>query len=69
MPMYEYLCPHCGRRFEILQRMGENADGVRCPDCLRAGVEKQLSTFAGRSSGTLDASGFSGGGCGSGGFT
>jgi putative FmdB family regulatory protein len=46
MPLYEYRCPSCEHRFEILQRMGETASGLRCPDCGRGGVERELSTFA-----------------------
>lgn len=69
MPLYEYRCPQCGHRFEILQRMGEGAEGLSCPRCGAGKVEKQFSTFASTSSG--ESSGFSsGGGCGpGGGFT
>jgi putative FmdB family regulatory protein len=68
MPMYEYRCPHCDRRFEVLQRMGQGSEGVRCPDCRRTGVERLISTFAGHGGDGFAATGF-GGGCGSGGFT
>jgi len=64
MPMYEYRCPHCKARFELLQRMGQGAQGVRCPQCGQSEVERQLSTFAGQSSA---ATGFAAAGCGSGG--
>lgn len=67
MPLYEYRCPECGHRFEILQRMGEGAEGLSCPRCGAGKVEKQFSTFASTTSG---ASAASGGGCGpGGGFT
>ncbi len=46
MPIYEYRCADCSHRFEILQRMGENGDGLVCPQCGARKVEKQLSTFA-----------------------
>jgi putative FmdB family regulatory protein len=46
MPLYEYHCPECDRRFEVLQRMGEGGDALRCPSCGAGGVERQLSTFA-----------------------
>ena len=55
MPLYEYRCPNCKKHFEILQRMGETASGLSCPDCGRDGVERQLSTFA--------SSGLSSAGC------
>jgi putative FmdB family regulatory protein len=46
MPLYEYRCQGCGHRFEILQRLGDGADGLACPRCDDPGLEKQFSTFA-----------------------
>ena len=44
MPIYEYVCPGCGSRFEkLVRRFGE---AVSCPSCASADVEKQLSVFA-----------------------
>ncbi len=51
MPLYEYRCGTCGRRFELLQRLGEGASGVACPACGQEDVEREFSTFAGSSSG------------------
>lgn len=31
MPMFEYICPHCGKKFEELVRSHE--EEVHCPDC------------------------------------
>lgn len=63
MPLYEYRCPDCRARFEVLQRMGEDASAVRCPECGAARVERQLSTFAaGHGGGATFAD--AGGGCG-----
>lgn len=70
MPLYEYRCPECGHRFEILQRMGEGAEGLACPRCGAGKVEKQFSTFAASSTGGGgDAASCGNAGCGSGGFT
>lgn len=73
MPLYEYRCPQCGHRFEILQRMGQGAEGLACPGCGAGKVEKQLSTFAaatgGGSSSETCANAAVGRGCGPGGFT
>lgn len=69
MPLYEYSCRGCGHRFEILQRLGEGAEGLACPSCDAAALDKQFSTFAaGTSSGAAgDAeAGYGGAGCESG---
>lgn len=44
MPIYEYVCGGCERRFEKLVRRFDEA--VACPACASASVEKQLSVFA-----------------------
>jgi putative FmdB family regulatory protein len=43
MPLFEYSCAECGRRFELLMR-----EGVMpvCPSCRSERVEKQFSAFA-----------------------
>jgi putative FmdB family regulatory protein len=43
MPIFEYSCTDCGKRFEFLVR-GEIAPV--CPACRGERVEKQLSVFA-----------------------
>ena len=47
MPIYEYQCRQCTHSFEILQRIGEGAKGLACPNCHRKALDKQFSTFAG----------------------
>ena len=75
MPLYEYSCRECGRRFEVLQRIGADATGVVCPGCGTGTVSKQFSTFASSvagGAGTTDAmpcGAPSASACGSGGFT
>jgi putative FmdB family regulatory protein len=44
VPVYEYVCRQCERRFERYVRAWGEA--VACPHCAGADVEKQLSTFA-----------------------
>ena len=60
MPLYEYRCSTCGRRFEVLRRVSQGSEGIACPECGQANVEKQFSTFAGSISG--GAGGGTGGG-------
>lgn len=45
MPLYEYRCT-CGNRFELLRRVGQDLEGVVCPQCGGSRVEKEYSTFA-----------------------
>ena len=70
MPLYEYSCRECGHAFEVLQRMGERGDDLRCPACSSTGADRQLSTFAGRATqGSLAGAAASAPSCGPGGFT
>jgi len=55
MPLYEYACSGCGRRFEELQRIGADATGVVCPSCGGRDVVKQHSTFASAVAGSAAA--------------
>jgi putative FmdB family regulatory protein len=48
MPLFEYACRGCGRRFEFLTREGRSP---ACPACAGVDLEKQLSVFAVSSSG------------------
>ena len=50
MPLYEYRCSDCGHRFEILQALGQGADGLACPQCGVPHLEKQFSTFSANTS-------------------
>jgi len=63
MPLYEYRCPTCDHRFEVLQRLGDDASGLACPACGAARVEKQLSTFAARGAAS-GGDAFASAGCG-----
>jgi putative FmdB family regulatory protein len=46
MPIYEYRCQECGRRLEVLQRLGASGEGLSCPACGGDRLERALSTFA-----------------------
>jgi putative FmdB family regulatory protein len=43
MPIFEYLCKGCGKRFEVLIRGSEKP---QCPKCSSTRLEQQLSAFA-----------------------
>lgn len=67
MPIYEFRCPGCDRRFEKLCSMGETGDHVTCPECGRQGAQRVMSGFFSKG-GKGDNGGFGvtaggGGGC------
>ena len=53
MPIYEYFCPKCETRFELLLPISQAEQGAECPGC-QGPTERVLSSFACR---TKDASG------------
>lgn len=68
MPMYEYGCLECDKRFDRLRRMDQDDAGVTCPCCQSAHVQRQLSVFAshtrgGSGSAVAAAPVATGGGC------
>jgi len=44
MPIYEYQCQKCARRFECLVQGGRDKDVV-CPECGAEGPRKLISAF------------------------
>ena len=50
MPIYEYACPKCKSRFELLRPMSRADEAAACPHC-RSKAQRVLSTFACRSKG------------------
>ncbi len=46
MPMYEYRCQKCGKRFEMLRRMQDADRDLECPECRSDEIERLLSTFS-----------------------
>ena len=46
MPVYEYSCVKCDKRFEALRSMSQMNAPIECPRCGAAGAKKAISTFA-----------------------
>ena len=72
MPSYDFVCQECGASFEVRLSMSAYADGEGrvCTKCGSTKVERAYTTvnvIAGGSSGS--GGGWSGGSCGSSGFT
>lgn len=69
MPLFDFECRTCGKRFEQLLRRTDRDEDVACPDCGRTDAKRLLSAPAPlHGDGGLRATG-GGGGCGSSGFT
>lgn len=45
MPIYEYLCPACNKRFELVRSRSEANLGAPCPEC-EASAERVISGFS-----------------------
>ena len=43
MPLYEFQCVRCQRRFEELLRNAEELRGLKCPECGSESVQRQIS--------------------------
>ena len=56
MPIYEYKCQKCDHEFEFLV-LGSGASSIECPECNSEKVEKLMSTFGFKSSGSFTSSG------------
>jgi putative FmdB family regulatory protein len=45
MPIYEYYCPKCNSKFEILRSISQSNEMVSCPKC-QSSARKIFSRFA-----------------------
>lgn len=46
MPIYEYRCSSCGRKFSLLLGMTAEPDDERCPHCGSVEIGRLVSRFA-----------------------
>jgi putative FmdB family regulatory protein len=61
MPMYEFRCNKCRKKFEELVLSRDAA--VRCPKCKKTDVARLMSAFSVKSSGASKAAPSSGKSC------
>jgi len=67
MPIFEYKCNDCGKKFDVLHKSSSNLEEVICPDCQSKSNKKLLSSFSasmGSSSSFDGGSSCSDGSCG-----
>jgi putative FmdB family regulatory protein len=46
MPIYEFRCSKCGKRFEKLCALGETGSSLHCPSCGEDKPARVMSGFA-----------------------
>ncbi|MBI4698648.1 MAG: zinc ribbon domain-containing protein [Nitrospirae bacterium] len=46
MPVYEYICQKCNRKFSLLQSIRASESGTKCPGCSSGEVKKIISPFS-----------------------
>ena len=55
MPIYEYFCPQCNLKFELLRSLSQPSQNAPCPHC-HNDAERVFSSFASFSGNTDVAS-------------
>jgi len=45
MPIYEYVCPSCDTKFELLRPFSRAGEDASCPKC-KSAAKRVLSVFA-----------------------
>ena len=45
MPIYEYFCPNCNLKFELLRSLSQPSQNALCPHC-HNDAERVFSSFA-----------------------
>jgi putative FmdB family regulatory protein len=46
MPIYEYECPKCGKKFEYFHWFGGDEKMLKCPKCGAEGAKRLISSFS-----------------------
>ena len=46
MPIYEYRCRNCQRRFELLRTFSQKDESAPCPACGATEIRRELSVIA-----------------------
>lgn len=66
MPIFEYKCNECNKKYDVLHKSSTNLEEVICPVCQSKDSKKLLSTFSAStgSSSYNSASSCSDGSCG-----
>jgi putative FmdB family regulatory protein len=52
MPLFEFVCSKCNQTFEELVRSANAIEDVLCPSCGSSEINKKISMFASKSTGS-----------------
>ena len=63
MPIYEYICDHCGAKFEALRPMSKADDPISCETCDSSLTHRTVSAAYAHSGGRVVAGGASSSAC------
>ncbi len=56
MAVYEFLCPKCRRKFELMRPMSEAKKPAKCPKC-GSRAQKLISSFGSKTGDSIQAAG------------
>ena len=56
MAVYEFVCPKCGRKFELMRPMSEAKKPAKCPKC-GSKAQKLISSFGSKTGDSIQAAG------------
>ncbi len=62
MPIYEYVCKDCGKRFEVIRSIKDADSPIPCKSCQSDQTQRAVSVFFAQSGSQIIAGG-NGGGC------
>jgi putative FmdB family regulatory protein len=62
MPIYEYICKDCGKRFEVIRSIKDADSPIACKSCQSDRTNRAVSVFYAQSGSQIIAGG-NGGGC------
>ncbi len=65
MPVYEYYCTDCRKKFDALRPMSKADAPIACRNCEGKHISRVLSMFAAHSEGKAVSGASGGGGCAS----
>jgi putative FmdB family regulatory protein len=56
VPLYEYTCTECKKKFELIRNLSERDDECECPHCSAKGKMDRESSLIGRIGGSTKSS-------------